>query len=148
MGDWKRSDSKPSASAAIYLWQSSCWVTRCGAPAEPQPCRRIMSVTEKLDEVHHRDLATPTEVWPGDPLPLGAHWDGRGTNFSVFSEVATRIHLCLFDEKGCEARVHLPEVNAFCFHGYLPGVGPGQRYGYRVEGPWAPADGHRCNPNK
>ena len=88
------------------------------------------------------------EVWPGEPLPLGAHWDGRGTNFSVFSEVATRVYLCLFDADGKETRVRLPEVTAFCWHGYLPGIGPGQRYGFRVEGPWAPADGHRCNSNK
>jgi isoamylase len=88
------------------------------------------------------------EVWPGEPLPLGAHWDGRGTNFSVFSEVATRVDLCLFDDRGCETRVRLSEITAFCWHGYVPGVGPGQRYGFRVEGPWAPADGHRCNPHK
>jgi isoamylase len=87
-------------------------------------------------------------VWPGEPLPLGAHWDGRGTNFSVFSEVATGVSLCLFDNEGPETRVRLCENTAFCWHGYLPGIGPGQRYGFRVEGPRAPADGHRCNPNK
>jgi isoamylase len=92
--------------------------------------------------------ATTLDVWPGAPLPLGAHWDGEGTNFAVFSEVATRVDLCLFDADGTERRVALPEVTAFCWHGYLPGVGPGQRYGFRVEGPWAPADGHRCNPHK
>jgi isoamylase len=90
----------------------------------------------------------PEIPWPGEPLPLGAQWDGRGTNFSVFSEVATRVDLCLFDERGAEQRVRLRERTAFCWHGYLPGVGPGQRYGFRVEGPWAPADGHRCNPGK
>ncbi len=88
------------------------------------------------------------ETWPGGPLPLGAHWDGQGTNFSVFSEVATRVELCLFDAGGAERRVDLPEVTAFCWHAYLPGVGPGQAYGYRVHGPWAPGDGHRCNPAK
>ncbi len=87
-------------------------------------------------------------IWPGEPLPLGAHWDGAGTNFSVFSEVATRIELCLFDEAGAERRVPLPEVTAFCHHVYMPGVGPGQRYGFRAQGPWAPAEGHRCNPAK
>ena len=87
-------------------------------------------------------------VWPGEPLPLGAHWDGRGTNFSVFSSVATKVELCLFDADGGEQCIALPEVNAFCWHGYLPGVGPGQRYGFRVHGPWSPAEGHRCNPSK
>jgi isoamylase len=87
-------------------------------------------------------------IWPGKPYPLGASWDGVGTNFSVFSEVATRIELCLFDANGAETRVDLPEVSAFIFHGYLPNVGPGQRYGYRVHGPWEPENGHRCNPNK
>src|SRR5688572_5289495 len=83
-------------------------------------------------------------IWPGEPLPLGAIWDGRGTNFSVFSEVASRVELCLFDEQWYERRVRLPEVTAFCWHGYVPGVGPGQRYGFRVEGPWNPAEGQRC----
>jgi len=87
-------------------------------------------------------------IWPGKPYPLGATWDGVGTNFSVFSEVASKVELCLFDAAGGETRVALPEVTAFIFHGYLPNVGPGQRYGYRVHGPWEPEHGHRCNPNK
>jgi len=88
-------------------------------------------------------------VWPGKPYPLGAHWDGEGTNFSVFSEAAERIELCLFDDEGREtARVDLPEVFAFCWHGYLPDVRPGQRYGLRVHGPWDPDAGHRCDPRK
>jgi isoamylase len=88
------------------------------------------------------------EIWPGEPLPLGATWDGIGTNFSVFSEIATRAELCLFDESGQQQIISLPEVTAFCWHGYVPGVKPGQRYGFRIDGPWAPADGHRCNPSK
>jgi isoamylase len=88
------------------------------------------------------------EIWPGEPFPLGATWDGNGTNFSVFSEVASRVELCLFDDSGQQEIVRLPEVTAFCWHGYVPGVGPGQRYGFRVDGPWAPADGHRCNAAK
>ena len=88
------------------------------------------------------------EIWPGSPYPLGATYDGAGTNFSLFSEVARRVELCLFDESGRETRVRLPEVNAHCFHGYLPGVGPGQRYGFRVHGPFDPSAGHRCNPSK
>jgi isoamylase len=87
-------------------------------------------------------------VWPGDPFPLGATFDGRGTNFSLFSEVATTVELCLFDDQGRERRVPLPETTAFCWHGYLPGVKPGQRYGFRVRGPWSPADGLRANPAK
>ena len=89
-----------------------------------------------------------TKVWPGNDYPLGATYDGAGTNFSIFSEIAERVELCLFDEKGNETRFDLPEVTSFCWHGYLPNLGPGQRYGFRVHGPWAPAEGHRCNPAK
>ncbi|GAA4332529.1 glycogen operon protein [Actinomadura luteofluorescens] len=88
------------------------------------------------------------EVWPGDPYPLGATWDGTGTNFALFSEVARRVELCLFDAEGRETRRDLPEVDGFVWHGYLPGIGPGQRYGYRVHGPFDPREGHRCNPAK
>ncbi|MFC4911836.1 glycogen debranching protein GlgX [Actinomadura gamaensis] len=88
------------------------------------------------------------EVWPGDAYPLGATWDGSGTNFAVFSEVARRVEVCLFGVDGREERIVLPEVDGFVWHGYLPGVGPGQRYGYRVDGPYAPEAGHRCNPSK
>ncbi|HXG59469.1 MAG TPA: glycogen debranching protein GlgX [Thermoanaerobaculia bacterium] len=88
------------------------------------------------------------KIWPGHPYPLGATYDGAGTNFSLFSEVASRVELCLFDEKGDETRFDLPEMTAFCWHGYLPNVGPGQRYGFRVHGPWDPNAGHRCNPSK
>ncbi|HVT18780.1 MAG TPA: glycogen debranching protein GlgX [Thermoanaerobaculia bacterium] len=88
------------------------------------------------------------KIFPGSAYPLGASFDGAGTNFSVFSEVAQRIEICLFDEQGRESRAELPEVTAFCRHGYLPGVGPGQRYGFRVHGPWAPEAGHLCLPAK
>ena len=91
---------------------------------------------------------TPVKVWPGDPYPLGATYDGFGTNFSLFSEVADRVELCLFDEDDQETRVPLPEATGFCWHGYLPNVGPGQRYGYRVHGPYDPSSGARCNPSK
>jgi isoamylase len=73
-------------------------------------------------------------IWPGNPYPLGATYDGSGTNISVFTEVAERVELCLFDDDGTETRVDLPEVTGFCWHGYLPDVGPGQRYGFRVHG--------------
>jgi glycogen operon protein len=88
------------------------------------------------------------DVWPGRPYPLGATYDGAGTNFSLFSEVAERVELWLFDADGATARVALPERTAHCWHGYLPGVEPGQRYGFRVFGPWAPPLGQRCNPSK
>jgi glycogen operon protein len=87
-------------------------------------------------------------VWPGHPYPLGATYDGSGTNFALFSEVAERVELCLIDDNGMEERVELTEVDAFVWHGYLPNVLPGQRYGYRVHGPYDPAAGHRCNPSK
>jgi isoamylase len=87
-------------------------------------------------------------MWPGSNHPLGAAYDGAGTNFSIFSEIAERIELCLFDEQGNETRVDLPEVTSFCWHGYFPNLGPGQRYGFRVHGPWKPEEGHRCNPAK
>jgi isoamylase len=87
-------------------------------------------------------------ILPGSPYPLGADFRGDGTNFSLFSSVAERVELCLFDEDGNETRVALPEVTGYCWHGYLPGIKPGQLYGYRVYGPWKPEEGHRCNPNK
>jgi isoamylase len=88
------------------------------------------------------------EVWPGRAYPLGATYDGSGTNFALFSEVAENVELCLFDEHGTESRLPLDEVDAFSWHAYLPSVGPGQRYGYRVHGPYAPERGIRCNPSK
>ncbi|WP_322938714.1 glycogen debranching protein GlgX [Nocardioides bizhenqiangii] len=92
------------------------------------------------------------ETWPGSAYPLGATFDGSGTNFALFSEVAERVELCLVDVddsgRRTEARVDLTEVDAYVWHGYLPEVQPGQCYGYRVHGPWDPAQGLRCNPNK
>ena len=87
-------------------------------------------------------------LWPGKPFPLGPWWDGEGTNFSLFSEHAKKVELCLFDEHDRETRYELAERTAFHWHGYLAGIGPGQRYGYRVHGPWAPEQGHRFNPAK
>ena len=88
------------------------------------------------------------EVWPGHGYPLGPSYDGAGTNFALFSEVAEAVDLCLFDDSGEERRVRLEEVDAFSWHAYLPNIGPGQRYGYRVHGPYAPDEGIRCNPCK
>jgi pullulanase/glycogen debranching enzyme len=88
------------------------------------------------------------KVWPGKPYPLGGTYDAEGTNFSLFSEAAERVELCLFDGHGTQTCVDLPEETGFCWHGYLPGIEPGQRYGFRVHGPWAPEKGCRCNPAK
>jgi isoamylase len=87
-------------------------------------------------------------VWRGHPYPLGADFDGKGTNFALFSEVAERVDLVLVGDDGTHSRIPLTEVDGLVWHCYLPGVGPGQRYGYRVHGPWHPAAGHRCNPAK
>ncbi|HEX5810519.1 MAG TPA: glycogen debranching protein GlgX [Pseudonocardia sp.] len=88
------------------------------------------------------------DMWPGAPYPLGATYDGGGTNFAIFSEASERVELCLFDDDGKETRYDLPEREALVWHGYLPRIVPGQRYGYRVHGPYNPGRGHRCNPAK
>ncbi|MEM7339091.1 MAG: glycogen debranching protein GlgX [Actinomycetota bacterium] len=88
------------------------------------------------------------EIWRGEERPLGATWDGSGTNFALYSAGAQAVELCLFDADGYETRIEVPEHTASTHHVYLPGVGPGQRYGYRVHGPWDPAGGHRFNPAK
>jgi isoamylase len=88
------------------------------------------------------------KILRGTEYPLGATFDGSGVNFSIFSEAAERVDLCLFDEAGNESRVQLPEVSGYCWHGYLAGLRPGQRYGYRIHGPWEPAQGQRCCPAK
>jgi glycogen operon protein len=87
-------------------------------------------------------------VWPGRSRPLGATWDGEGTNFAVFTEGAEAVELCLIAADGTERRLELPEVTAHTWHGYVPGVGPGQRYGFRVHGPFDPRQGLRFNPAK
>ncbi|HEX3782482.1 MAG TPA: glycogen debranching protein GlgX [Pseudonocardiaceae bacterium] len=88
------------------------------------------------------------QPWPGSAYPLGASYDGTGTNFALFSQVADLVELCLFGTDGAEIRVPLTEVDGFVWHGYLPGIGAGQEYGYRVHGPHDPGKGLRCNPNK
>ena len=77
----------------------------------------------------------PLEIWPGKAYPLGATFDGSGANFAVFSEAAKTVELCLFDADGGETRLTLPEVDGFVWHGFVPNIQPGQRYGYRVHGP-------------
>ena len=88
------------------------------------------------------------QIWPGSPYPLGATFDGSGTNFALYSEVAERVELCLIGDDFSERRVEMTEVDAFVWHVYLPAVQPGQRYGFRVHGPYDPAAGHRCDPSK
>jgi glycogen operon protein len=108
-------------------------------PAEsPPPMRHPASAV----------YATPSRIRQGRPFPRGAVFDGQGTNFALFSAHATRVELCLFDDAGAETRLDLPEYSNEIWHGYLPDVQPGQRYGYRVHGPYAPGEGHRFNPNK
>ena len=86
---------------------------------------------------------------PGKPYPLGATWDGAGTNFALYSENATRVALCLFNgELESEEEFPLHEVTSYVWHGYLPDIGPGQRYGFRIDGPYDPDQGHRFNPAK
>ena len=80
--------------------------------------------------------------------PLGAHYDGAGVNFSIYSQVAEKVELCLFDDHDRETRIEMTEQNSYVWHNYLPGIQPGQRYGYRVYGPYDPNRGLRCNPNK
>jgi isoamylase len=95
-------------------------------------------------------MASPTKVWPGRPYPPGATWDGKGVNFALFSAHAEKVELCLFDRTGAreEARIPLPEYTDEVWHAYLPDARPDLLYGYRVHGPYDPANGHRFNPNK
>lgn len=88
------------------------------------------------------------EIWPGSSTPLGSTWDGEGVNFALFSESATGVEVCLFDDSGAETRLPLIERTGWVWHGYVPGLRPGQRYGFRVDGPYEPAAGHRFNSTK
>lgn len=88
------------------------------------------------------------QVWPGEPYPLGSTYDGAGTNFALFSDVAEKVELCLISAEGEETRIELEEVDAHIWHCYIPSIMPGQRYAYRVHGPFDPANGKRCDPNK
>ena len=106
-------------------------------PTTPKP-----QATQETQEAPQR------QIWPGHPYPLGATYDGSGTNFALYSAVATGVDLCLFDEDGTETRVPLTEVDGDVWHAYLPTVHPGQHYGYRVTGPYDPNHGHRCDPSK
>lgn len=88
------------------------------------------------------------QIRPGSMYPLGASYDGAGVNFALYSQVAQKVELCLFDEHDVETRIEMTERNSYVWHNYIPGLHPGQRYGYRVYGPYDPVRGLRCNPNK
>ena len=88
------------------------------------------------------------QIRPGSMYPLGASYDGAGVNFALYSQVAQKVELCLFDEHDAETRIEMTERNSYVWHNYIPGLQPGQRYGYRVYGPYDPMHGLRCNPNK
>src|SRR5690348_1110870 len=94
------------------------------------------------------EVAQIERAWPGQPFPLGAHWDGEGANFAIWSTTATAVSVCLFDEVGRETRVPLDDSTYHVWHGYLPGIGPGQRYGFRIDGPYDPARGLFHNAGK
>ena len=115
------------------------------APEEPEPAPE--AVVEVTEPTPAPEPARP-QTWPGHSYPLGATYDGAGTNFALYSAVATGVDLCLFDEDGTETRVPLTEVDGDVWHAYLPTVHPGQHYGYRVTGPYDPNHGHRCDPSK
>src|SRR5690606_23116929 len=114
-----------------------------GAPSTPRPCPGTT-----VPGSGAADYCGPMQIWTGQSYPLGATFDGSGTNFALFSEAAERVELCLLDDDGAERRIEITEVDAFVWHVYLPAVQPGQRYGFRVHGPYDPAAGVRCDPSK
>src|ERR1700710_2329894 len=102
-----------------------------------------------LPEQTTASLAARLErAWPGNPFPLGATWDGEGTNFALWSTTATGVTVALFDADGTETDIALDDSTYHVWHGYLPGIGPGQRYGFRVDGPYDPSRGLFHNPRK
>ncbi len=110
-----------------------------------------MVIEATVEPVTRARRVKSLRVWPGQPYPLGATWDGAGVNFALYSEHATGVDLCLFDSADATAesqRIALPGHTHKVWHGYLPDVRPGQLYGYRVSGPYQPDDGRRFNPNK
>ncbi len=133
---------------------------RSGPATDPVSLQKVSPLNPTSDSVRQATAPStaasvaesiPFRVWPGRPYPLGATWDGAGVNFTLFSENATRVELCLFDsadDKQASRHVTLPECTDRVWHGYLPDVEPGQLYGYRVHGPYDPKNGHRFNPSK
>lgn len=101
-----------------------------------------------MNNSNYSDECSTDQIWPGSPYPLGATWDGSGVNFAIFSENAEKVELCLFDSDEKERRITMPEHTDQVWHVYLPHIRPGQLYGFRVYGPYAPHEGHRFNPSK
>src|SRR6202795_5008260 len=121
-----------------------CAHCRCG-----RACKRCQA--SRLSDKSNSHLMTPVKIWLGYPYPLGATWLGNGVNFAIFSETATSVDLCLFDEVEARQeniRIPMTEQTDQVWHVYLPDVRPGQLYGYRVTGPYAPEQGQRFNPHK
>ena len=103
---------------------------------------------QPLHDDTNREILVRMQIRPGSMFPLGASYDGAGVNFALFSQVAERVELCLFDDSNHETRIEMTEQNSYVWHNYIPGIQPGQLYGYRVHGPYDPARGLRCNPHK
>lgn len=107
-----------------------------------------MTAASRSPGLNEGNKLPTVEILPGEPFPLGATFDGSGVNFSIFTEIADFVEVCLFDEDDREIRLRLPEVTAFVHHGFVPGIQPGQQYGFRIHGPWQPSEGLRCNSDK
>src|SRR5262249_6940213 len=123
----------------------------CGRAVQRRPRPGSGSTGDIAASSSGISFSTMRRVWPGKPWPRGAVFDGGGVNFSVFSRVATRVEVCLYDQKDPAAeidRFDLVDGVDYCWHGYVPDLAPGTLYGLRVHGPYAPEQGHRCNPSK
>src|SRR5690606_38570041 len=143
-----RPRAAPTArSCATGAWPNAWWKPR--SPHARWTSRPAREPRERRTNVPTRKWSRQSRLEEGTPYPLGATWDGLGVNFALYSRHATKVELCLFDERGREQeRITLPEYTDEIWHGYLPDARPGQRYGYRVHGPYEPAAGHRFNPHK
>ncbi|MEP9414091.1 glycogen debranching protein GlgX [Gordonia sp. VNQ95] len=137
----------PSPEPAAVITDTPTTAAPLSTSTAPHPTESPVKAPEQAEPLVAPE-PDPIDVWPGQAYPLGATYDGVGTNFSLFSEIATAVDLCLIDRDGNERRIRLEEVDGYCWHCYLPNVGPGQFYGYRVHGPYDPANGMRCDPSK
>src|SRR5579875_474325 len=110
-----------------------------GFPLEQRTSTRIESRAMLPDELNAAMASRMDRTWPGRPFPLGAQWDGDGVNFALWSSTASGVSVSLFDDDGSETAIPLDDTTYHVWHGYLPGIGPGQRYGFRVDGPYDPS---------